>query len=83
MSEDQHPYIDMTDKDALEQAKGNIDSYDGVMSAGASHRSYLDIEDNISVRTAYRKADYYQFREGERPPTEHKEIINKCMNAYD
>jgi len=83
MSEDQQPYIDMNDKDALEQAKGNIDSYDGVMSAGASHRSYLDIEDNISVRTAYRKSDYYQFREGERPPTEHKQIINKCMNAYD
>ena len=83
MSEDQQPYIDMTDKDALEQAKGNVDSYDGVMSAGASHRSYLDIESNISVRTAYNKSDYYQFRAGERPPTEHKQIINKCMNAYD
>jgi hypothetical protein len=77
-------YIDMNDKDALQQAKANVDSYDGVMSAGASYRrSYLDIEDGISVRTSYRKDDYYRFRTGEQPPNQDKEIIAKCMNAYE
>ena len=77
-------YIDMNDKDALQQAKANVDSYDGVMSAGANYRrSYLDIEDGISVRTSYRKDDYYRFRTGEQPPNQDKEIIAKCMNAYE
>ena len=77
-------YIDMNDKDALQQAKANVDSYDGVMSAGASYRrSYLYIEDGISVRTSYRKDDYYRFRTGEQPPNQDKEIIAKCMNAYE
>jgi len=83
MSDEKSLYIDMNDKDALQQAKANVDSYDGVQSANASHRSYLDIEDGISVRTSYRKDDYYYFRTGERPPSKDKEIIAKCMNAYE
>lgn len=76
-------YIDMSDKDALEQAKANVDHYDGLMSAGASYRrSYLDIEDGISVRTSYDRNDYYGFRSNEAPPTKQKAIIAKCDNAY-
>ena len=44
-----------------------IDSYDGFMAAKGSNRSYLDIEDGISVRQSFDKSDYYKFREGERP----------------
>ena len=84
MSEETKLYIDLNDKDALEQASANVDSYDGVMNANSSYRrSYLDIEDGISVRTSYRKGDYYRFRAGEQPPTLEKEIIERCMNAYE
>ena len=84
MSDEKKLYIDLNDKDALEQASGNVDSYDGVMNANASRgRSYLDIEDGISVRQSYRKGDYYGFRPGEEPPTLEKEIIERCMNAYE
>ena len=84
MSEEKKLYIDLNDKDALEQASANVDSYDGVMNANSSYRrSYLDIEDGISVRTSYRKGDYYRFRAGEQPPTLEKEIIERCMNAYE
>jgi hypothetical protein len=60
-----------------------IDSYDGFMAAKGSNRSYLDIEDGISVRQSFDKSDYYKFREGERPPSQDKKIIARCMNAYD
>lgn len=60
-----------------------IDSYDGFMAAKGSNRSYLDIEDGISVRQSFDKSDYYKFREGERPPGQDKKIIARCMNAYD
>ena len=84
MSEEKKLYIDLNDKDALEQASANVDSYDGVMNTSGSYRrSYLDIEDGISVRTSYRKGDYYRFRAGEQPPTLEKEIIERCMNAYE
>lgn len=83
MTEGKTPYIDMNDKDALDQAKANIEAYDGVMRTGASHRSFLDIEDRISVRTPFQREDYYRFRDGERPPTEDKKIIQSCMSAYE
>ena len=84
MSEEKKLYIDLNDKDALDQASANVDSYDGVMNTSGSYRrSYLDIEDGISVRTSYRKGDYYRFRAGEQPPTLEKEIIERCMNAYE
>ena len=35
--------------DALSAAAGAVDSYDGIGSANASHRSFLDVESNISV----------------------------------
>lgn len=77
-------YIDLSDKDALEQAQGNVNHYGGIMSASAAHRrSYLDIEDGISVRTSFDRGDYYNFRPNEAPPVKQKGIISKCMNAYD
>lgn len=63
--------------------KDLIDSYDGFMATRGSNRSYLDIEDGISVRQSFDKSDYYKFREGERPPSQDKKIIARCMNAYD
>ena len=60
------PYIVWNDDSDLEKTAGNIDSYDGILSANASHRTYLDIEPNISVRTSFNKSDYYRFREDER-----------------
>lgn len=60
-----------------------IDSYDGVLSATASSRQFLDIEPRISVRSDYSKRDYYRFRPGEAPPTKYKEIIQSCSEAYN
>ncbi len=67
----QTPYVFWTNaedqQDAIDKTAGNIDSYDGILSANASRRSYLDIEPNISVRTEYLKDDYYRFRRSEQP----------------
>jgi len=59
------------------------EAYDGVLSASASRRSYLDIEPNISVRTEFRKDDYYRFRTTEDPNGEIQYVIQMCMKAYD
>lgn len=76
------PYIVWNDDSDLEKTAGNIDSYDGILSANASHRTYLDIEPNISVRTSFNKSDYYRFREDERPEVG-KKSIRMCMDAYE
>lgn len=83
MSDETSPYIDLDDKDAFDQTKGNIESYAGVMRSTAHHRSFLDIEDRISVRAPYDKTDYYSFRSGEEPPTKDKKIIKQSMAAYE
>ena len=81
------PYIfwnsDKDKHEAMEKTAGNIDSYDGILSANASHRSYLDIEPNISVRTEYMKDDYYRFRRSEQPADKAKGAMSMCMRAYD
>jgi len=76
-------YIDMNDKDALEQASANIESYAGLPSATASSRTFLSMEPGISVRDSYSKNDYYGFRTGEEPPHHQQEIMQRCMTAYD
>jgi hypothetical protein len=76
-------YIDMNDKDALEQAAGNLDSYQGMMSASASSRTFLNMENGLSVRDSYSKKSYYGFRPGEEPPHQQQEIMQRCMMAYD
>jgi len=68
---------------AIDKTAGNIDSYDGILSANASRRSYLDIEPNISVRTEYLKDDYYRFRRSEQPGYNAKNAMSMCMRAYD
>lgn len=50
--------------------------------ANASHRTYLDIQPNQSIRPQYTHQDYYYFRRGEAPPTRQKEGIRMCMKAY-
>ena len=69
--------------DALSAAAGAVDSYDGIGSANASHRSFLDVESNISVRTGYQRDDYNRFRSREAVPRQQKKIMSNCMEAYD
>ena len=76
-------YIDMNDKDALEQAAGNLDSYQGMMTASASSRTFLNMEPGISVRDSMSKKSYYGFRPGEEPATQQQEIIERSMKAYE
>jgi len=70
-------------QEVVNQTAGNVDSYDGILSATASRRSYLDIEPNISVRTEYLRDDYYRFRRSEQPGWNAKSSISMCMRAYD
>jgi hypothetical protein len=76
-------YIDMNDKDALERASENLSSYQGMMSASASSRTFLSMEPGLSVRDSYSKNSYYGFRPGEEPPNHQQDIIQRCMSAYD
>lgn len=81
-------YITWDDNDeegrakAFEQTGDNLDSYGGVKS-NASHRSFLDIETNRSVRTGFTREDYDKFRGSERVPVKDKEAIRMCMKAYE
>tara|TARA_Y100000310_G_scaffold255922_1_gene263546 strand:+ start:2090 stop:4339 length:2250 start_codon:yes stop_codon:yes gene_type:complete len=68
---------------ALAAAAGAVEVYDGIGSATASHRSFLDVEGNISVRTGYQRDDYNRFRSREAIPRQQKKIMAKCMDAYD
>jgi hypothetical protein len=77
------PFIHWSTAEDLDKAAKNIDSYDGIMSATASRRSYIDIEPNISVRTDFVKDDYYRFRPHEEPASSFKQSISMCMKAYD
>jgi hypothetical protein len=77
------PYFMFSNAEDLQQAAGNIDSYDGILSASASRRSYLDIEPNISVRTDFSKDDYYRFRPLEEPGVNYRQSMSMCMKAYD
>ena len=83
----QSPYVFWTNaedqQEAMNKTAGNIDSYDGILSATASRRSYLDIEPNISVRTEYLKDDYYRFRRSEQPGWDAKSSMQMCMRAYE
>jgi hypothetical protein len=80
------PYIFWTgasdQKNAMDEAAGNIESYDGFCTQGSS-RQYLDIEPNISVRPEYRKDDYYGFRPSEDTARGTKHVISMSMRAYD
>lgn len=76
-------YIDMTDKDALNEAAGNLESYTGMMSSSASSRTFLNMEPGISVRDSYSKRNYYDFRPGEEPPQHQQENMQRCMLAYN
>ena len=66
------PYITWEDDDskaaAFEKTKDNVESY-GAVKANASHRSFLDIETNRSVKTGYNREDYDRFRSSERTKT--------------
>jgi hypothetical protein len=81
------PYVFWTSaedqQEAMDKTAGNIESYDGILSANASRRSYLDIEPNISVRTEYLKDDYYRFRRSEQPGQGAKQAMSMCMRAYE
>ena len=61
----------------------NVEAYDGFHSSKASHRSFLDVESDISVRTGYQRDDYNRFRSRESVPRKQKRIIGMCMDAYD
>lgn len=76
------PYIIWNETEDLLRASNNVEGYDGILSANASRRSYLDIEPNISVRTSFTRDDYYRFREEERPGRSIR-AIKMCMDAYD
>ena len=69
--------------EALNQVSDTVESYDGVMRATASHRSFLDVETNRSVRSDFIRDDYYRFRRHEAIPKKPKDIIGMCMSAYE
>lgn len=83
LSKAKNLYIDMNDKDALEKASENLSSYQGMMSASASSRTFLNMEPGLSVRDSYSKNSYYGFRPGEEPPSHQQDIMQRCMSAYD
>jgi hypothetical protein len=58
-----------------------VDSYEGV--SKSSHRDFLDIETDKSVRPGFRHSDYYAFRSEEQVPLRQKRAIKMCMDAYD
>lgn len=68
---------------ALEASSSAVEAYDGIMMSTASHRSFLDIEPNRSVRSDFVRDDYYRFRRNEAIPRKQKDIMSMCMNAYD
>ena len=68
---------------AFEQSADSLEAYDGVQSSTASHRSFIDVEPNISVRQGFSRDDYYRYRSDERVPSEQKRIIKTCMEAYN
>jgi hypothetical protein len=82
MNESPYIFFESADR-AVAQTAGNIESYDGVLSANASRRSYIDIEPNISVRTEFLKDDYYRFRRNEESGGDIQRIIKMCSSAYD
>ena len=74
--------VDPNDKSkAFAQFSEVIDSYEGV--SKASHREFLDIESNKSVRPGFGYSDYYAFRSDEQVPLRQKRVIKMCMDAYD
>ena len=75
-----------TDKEKSEaflSIADNVEAYDGFHSSKASHRSFLDVETDISVRTGYQRQDYNRFRSRESVPRKQKRVIRMCMDAYD
>ena len=70
-------------KEAIYASAEAVEAYEGIGSAHASHRSFLDVESNISVRTGYGRDDYNRFRSREAVPRQQKKIISNCMDAYD
>lgn len=63
--------------------KNIIDGYEGLLNSNASHRSFIDIQPNISVRTEMNRRDYNRFRQGEMIPDDSKSAIKMCMEAYN
>ena len=68
---------------ALDASSDAVEAYDGIMMSTASHRSFLDVEPNRSVRSDFVRDDYYRFRRHEAIPRKQKDIMRMCMNAYD
>lgn len=67
---------------AMSQATANLNDY-GAITSNASHRSFLDIETNRSVRPGFSRHDYDAFRPGDRVPVKDKAAIQACMKAYE
>ena len=74
---------DQEKSDAFLSIADNVEAYDGFHSSKASHRSFLDVETDISVRTGYQREDYNRFRSRESVPRKQKRVIRMCMDAYD
>ena len=75
-----------TDKEKSEaflSIADNVEAYDGFHSSKASHRSFLDVDGDVSVRTGYQRQDYNRFRSRESVPRKQKRVIRMCMDAYD
>lgn len=59
------------------------DSYDSVVTKStAGSRTFIGYDDNISIKSDYRKADYDYFRTADAIPTSPQKIIELCMTAY-
>ena len=66
---------------AMEQFSESMNAYDGI--SKANHRTFLDIETNISARPGFGRHDYHAFSPGEEVPRKQKQAMKMCMEDYD
>ena len=68
---------------ATKAMAGAMTEYNGIQrTKGTYNMNLSQILPGISGRPGFNAQDYYAFRPGERPPSQHKEIISRCDLAY-
>jgi hypothetical protein len=91
MSEDLYMTWDSESQkeEAYKATSNNLDSYAGIQKStahgwdwGRNKTSYIDIEPNRSIRSAFNRGDYNAFRPGEAVASKQKRLIAQCMTAY-
>ena len=61
----------------------SLDNFGVVHRASASRNTYSkDVDTNVNTRPSFGRDNYEYFREKERVPVKHKEIMMFCNSAY-